>query len=170
MSGSPEKRRRHFDVDAVKARTGIVERFWNRVQKTDGCWNWIGHISKAGYGIVVLPDNSHIMAHRMSYALTNGNFDKKLDILHSCNNTACVRPDHLRCGTQQENMHDMIRRGRTGKYRNNTVLTEGQVRSIRKEFRLNDPDWGVKRLSEKYGVHPITVYDIITFRTWRDVL
>jgi hypothetical protein len=31
---------------------------------------------------------------------------------HTCNNPACVNPDHIIPGTQYENVHDMIAAGR----------------------------------------------------------
>ena len=30
--------------------THIVNRFWRKVQKSSGCWEWQGHVGKNGYG------------------------------------------------------------------------------------------------------------------------
>ena len=27
-----------------------IKLFWNKVDKTMDCWNWIGHITEKGYG------------------------------------------------------------------------------------------------------------------------
>lgn len=29
------------------------ERFWDKVQKSEGCWTWTGSISSSGYGQIV---------------------------------------------------------------------------------------------------------------------
>ena len=168
MSGSQEKRRRRFDVEVAKARTGTVKRFWSHVVKTDGCWCWSAARNPSGYGMVVM-GRIHIMAHRFSYALAYGNFDPQMDVLHSCDNPPCVRPDHLKLGTHEQNMHDMVRRGRSMP-KPWAKLDEHKVRKIRQQFKLHDPDHGVRALAIKFQVHPMTVYDIITFRTWREVL
>jgi hypothetical protein len=31
------------------------ERFWERVQKTDGCWFWLGRVDQNGYGNASVP-------------------------------------------------------------------------------------------------------------------
>ena len=35
-----------------------------------------------------------------------------MNVLHSCDNPSCVRPSHLRIGTQHENIMEMAARGR----------------------------------------------------------
>jgi len=48
-----------------------------------------------------------IPAHRISYLLHNGDLVDGLSVLHNCNNALCVNPDHLRLGTQADNMRDL---------------------------------------------------------------
>lgn len=95
-------------------RVSPEDRFWSRVQKTDGCWIWTGAASGGdsggGYG------NCHwngktMLAHRVSYLLEHGTLPDLL-ILHSCDTPLCVRPSHLFVGTQTDNMQDMIWKGR----------------------------------------------------------
>ena len=42
----------------------LEERFWTRVQKTEGCWLWTGQIESNGYGRIAGPGGRMLMAHR----------------------------------------------------------------------------------------------------------
>lgn len=98
----------------------IEDRFWKKVQKSDGCWNWIGYKTQIGYGIIVagklgIDDSIHtkrLVAHRVSYGIHYGVPDKKLFVCHKCDNPSCVRPDHLFLGTQTDNMRDCANKDR----------------------------------------------------------
>lgn len=78
------------------------QRFWSKVEKTEGCWNWTAGKNNLGYGAFGL-DGKTEKAHRVSYEWANGSIpaDEWLD--HICRNRACVRPDHLRIVTPMQN-------------------------------------------------------------------
>lgn len=96
------------------------ERFWSKVNKRgpNECWPWNAARNKAGYGIIGW-NKKVVEASRIAYILTYGD-PGKLHVLHSCDNRWCCNPAHLRSGTHQENMQDMVirkraRNGATGK-------------------------------------------------------
>lgn len=99
--------------------TDIASRFWPKVSKTDTCWLWTGAKSPFGYGrfklTIAQGQYRQGYAHVVSYELTYGTIPDGLFVLHSCDNPSCVRPDHLRLGTLQENSHDMVAKGRQAK-------------------------------------------------------
>lgn len=88
------------------------QRFWDKVEKTKNCWNWIGKIrSTDGYGVLSI-DSKERRSHRLSWEMMNGKIPEGHVICHSCDNPKCVRPSHLFLGTQAENLTDMRNKGR----------------------------------------------------------
>lgn len=97
-------------------------RFNSKVNKTSGCWNWTASCDTGGYGsFAVRRDESDMRnknqfinkrAHRISFLLNHGRHPGP-ELLHSCDNVKCVRPDHLREGSHSENMAEARAHGRT---------------------------------------------------------
>ena len=95
-----------------------MKRFWDKVAIAgpDDCWDWQAFINKFGYGQFRI-GKQVIGAHRVSYLLEYGEFDKTLDVCHSCDNPRCVNPKHLWLGTASDNVWDMAKKGRHGMQR-----------------------------------------------------
>src|SRR5438132_871214 len=102
-----------------------VEAFWKRVQKTEGCWLWTASVKgpECPYGTFSAGGTRAV--HRISYELAFGAIPAGMFVLHDCDTPLCVRPDHLFLGTQQDNMRDMIRKGRQqhGEWHSFAILT-----------------------------------------------
>ena len=98
--------------DDIHEKIPLEKRFWEKVQKTlDGCWNWCGAKSTAGYGYLRIEKHG-VLAHRIAWELTHRDIPEGMCVLHHCDNPACVNPDHLFLGNQQDNTQDMIAKGR----------------------------------------------------------
>lgn len=96
------------------------------------------------------PSISERLAHRISWRLFRGEIRNSLCVLHKCDNTSCVNPDHLFLGTILDNNMDMIRKGRMcrGDKHRQARLTIDKVISIRRDpriHRLIAADFGVSR-------------------------
>lgn len=87
------------------------ERFWAKVNRTDGCWLWTAASTGRGYGVIQREGRARV-AHRVAWELTNGPIPEGLMVRHRCDVRLCVRPDHLELGEHADNMADMRVRGR----------------------------------------------------------
>lgn len=81
-----------------------------------GCWFWIGSLSDDGYPTMQLGSSGEartVRVHRWICELRWGPLEAGTKTLHSCDETSCVLPEHLRPGTHQQNMAQMVDRGRS---------------------------------------------------------
>lgn len=94
--------------------TKLEIRFWRKVTKTSGCWEWSASRNAHGYGQIAAPRplKRPLLAHRVSWEIHNGPIPIGLLVLHRCDNPHCVRPDHLFVGDQKLNMQDMVSKKR----------------------------------------------------------
>jgi len=165
---------RHRPIVPKRPRKTFRERFEMYVQKTDGCWLWIGGKNSDGYGTLYASDTKRVeSAHRVSWRLNVGPIPKGINVLHRCDCRNCTRPNHLFLGTQLENNRDRERKGRgnhaRGERHGMTPLTEADVREIR---RLHIP-WkrghGYTALSHQFGITREAVRSIVLRLTWKHV-
>ena len=80
----------------------IEHRFWSKVCKTEDCWTWKAACDPKGYGRF-FRGRGMALAHRVSWELAHGPIPEGMDIDHICHNHGCVRPEHLRPATRQDN-------------------------------------------------------------------
>jgi len=80
--------------------------FWQRVRKTDDCWEWTGTtVETHGNRYGTFQHNwKNVLVHRYSYELAYGPIPDGLVIDHTCRNGICVRPDHLEAVTNTVNI------------------------------------------------------------------
>lgn len=143
-----------------------AEKFWEKVDKSADCWIWLGHIDKYGYGKFW-----NYLSHRFAWILTNGEIPKGLYVCHHCDNPSCVNPAHLFLGTQQDNMDDMVKKGRTspplGERNGCSKLTEKDVLEIRRRLKVDKVS--MYRLAKEYRVSATNIRSIALKETWKHV-
>lgn len=146
----------------------LVDRFWEKVEKSDGCWKWTSTITTRGYGqFWVGGERRQELSHRLAWELAN---DKRVPdgfvVMHSCDNPACVNPEHLFVGTHQDNKIDSVRKGRHAHGETNGgggKLTRQQA----KEIRESRGGLSISDAAAKYGVSKNTVNRIRSGNLWR---
>jgi len=110
-------------------------------------------------------------AHRISYLIAHGEISDAMDVLHSCDNTLCVNPDHLSLGTHLANMQDMYAKGRRkaaeGEKNGLAKLTANQVVEIRKKYSAGGIS--LKKLASEHGVDTALVHRIVRREIWKSV-
>ena len=151
-------------------RRPLEERFWEKVEKTNGCWLWTARKNPGGYGWFRVDETrGSVLAHRMAYELTHGPLPDGMFACHHCDNPACVRPDHLFLGTDQDNKADMTHKGRQvkGSRMKQAKLTEDQVAEIRALYAAG----GITQveLGKRYGVRDSTINRTVNRVDWRHI-
>lgn len=81
-----------------------------KVNKTSGCFEWVGTPNGNGYGVMQF-HGRQTLAHRVSWFLNCGD-PGELFVCHKCDNPPCVNPDHLFLGSAADNNKDKGRKGR----------------------------------------------------------
>jgi hypothetical protein len=103
----------HNEIKPIPQLTDAdIARFRAKVSKAgpDDCWLWKAYTDECGYGIFGV-GRKIFRAHRIARKL-GGPLDDSLEVLHTCDNPPCCNPAHLFQGTQQDNIADMVRKGR----------------------------------------------------------
>lgn len=148
-----------------------MDRFWNKVNKTETCWLWTKS-TRSGYGAFKL-NGKVVSAHRYIYELTyNCSVLPWIDVCHTCDNKLCVNPGHLFLGTRKDNMIDCIQKKRfayppsrantqfkTGFYNPNTKLSTETVKEIR--LRYSTENISLRKLAKQYDVDHSRIWQIV---------
>jgi hypothetical protein len=134
--------------------------------RTTGCWEWPYHLSEDGYGRIASVEGTVRVGH--AALILDGNprpEPPNNQALHSCDNPPCFNPTHLRWGTHQNNMADMVERQRhfgcPGEKNGRAKLTVEQVRHIYLDPRRTGT------IARSYGLSWSAVDRIKSGLSWR---
>jgi hypothetical protein len=137
---------------------------FNRTRLAEnGCWEWVGYFGTGGYG-AISQNGKNCRAHRVSYEAYKGTIPKGMVVRHSCDNPACINPDHLSLGTQKDNVADREARGRRdvkGEQIGTAKLTEAEVLEIKTS--VESPSI----LAVRYGVDRSNIWAIRAGKSWK---
>ena len=149
----------------------IAARFWAKVEKGDGCWEWQGSRQKRGYGLFRIKGRLH-KAHRAALMMSGVEVPDGLCVLHSCDNPPCCNPAHLRLGTKGENNTERHAKGRTvvpprrtGEDAWASKLTNHRVREMR-QWRSEGLTYA--EIGRRAGISARHSYDVVNGLYWAD--
>lgn len=87
-----------------------------RLDKTGSCWIFTSAKDRDGYGQCHAAKTAKQLgvtrAHQMAYKTWVGDIPEGYFVCHTCDNPSCCNPDHLFVGTPNDNVQDMVRKGR----------------------------------------------------------
>ena len=132
----------------------------------NGCIEWTGFRDKWGYGRVKRAGKC-MFAHRASWEEHRGAIPAGMFVCHSCDNRACINPEHLFLGTALDNVKDMDAKGRCprapGEVNGRAKVNAETVRRIR---ALKGVMTGVE-IAPMVGLSKTQVYNILGGKQWR---
>lgn len=135
-----------------------------------GCWLWTKAVDNAGYGrCQSIGANAVTAAHRLSFILFKGPIADGHYICHKCDTPACVNPDHLFMGTQQDNVNDMMAKGRNRPARGTShpfsKLSDDEVARMRNIHAAGGVS--IRRLGRMFGVSHTTARFVVHRMTYK---
>lgn len=138
------------------------DRVMAQVKWSGECLEYTGKLNPWGYGYV-----AQKRVHVIVWEYHNGPVPAGMVVRHYvCDNPPCVNIEHLRIGTQADNIADAVGRGRIrrGEAHGQAKLTEEQVRYIRASSeRASD-------LAALFSVTPAAIINVRLGRTWKHLL
>lgn len=147
----------------------VIERFVNRLELAEnGCIEICGAQNADGYvsfSIGGREEQKKIRAHRWALQFALGGVILPPEILacHQCDNPKCVCPTHLFPGTHQDNMDDMVAKGRSVVVKGAAKLEIDQIRDIKYG------GGSLREAAAKHGIAKSTASYIRNGRTWPEV-
>lgn len=148
-------------------KTDCNNRFWSKIDQTLSCWLWTAATDDGGYGRFLFQGKNR-QAHIVMWILMHGDVPYGQVVMHTCDVPSCVNPDHLKLGTQAENIADCVSKNRhfkpKGTLNNQAKLTDNQVKSIRQEYR--DTKCTKRSLALKYDMSDSAICRLINGQTW----
>ena len=167
----------------------FIDRFSEKVSENSaGCFIWNGSKDTYGYG-VIQKDGKRKRTHRAIWEYKNGAIPEGMCVCHTCDVPDCVNINHLFLGTQNDNMHDMQKKGRKvvnsnpikgenhwtkkhpeniaklyGEKNGSSKLTEREVKSILEENKKTRHSESY--YAKKYSVGRSTIGRILRRESW----
>lgn len=165
-------RRKLYSPGAETSDEHLARRLANGLESApDGeCWQWRRHRNNHGYGKLTINGRGYY-AHRLAHELSKGPIPVGFDVMHECDNPACINPAHLIAGPRSKNMADCHKRGRsripsprmTGETNGSAKLTAAAVSSIR---QLIADGLSQSSIARRFGVSQSNISKIKCGKGW----
>lgn len=161
---------RNGDPVAFKVKPTLKEKLNSRKVEVSRnyetpCWEYTRRLDTSGYGAITY-NGKQLKVHRASYLEYFGDIPQGFLVCHKCDNPKCFNPEHLFLGTSQDNMDDMVKKGRSayGENAGRTKLTTDQVKYILNyDFKFGDKT----RLAKEFGITLTSIRYILQGKNWK---
>lgn len=159
----------------------VLEKLLEKIERIpfSGCHIWMASCMKNGYGQIGYK-GTNAYAHRVSWLLQKGPIPDGMNVLHRCDTRCCINPDHLFLGSQMDNIHDMMRKGREnmkssrrgnplrknlrkGESHGMAKITAENVKEIRLRYAAGEQQ---KALGAEFGIKQAQVSRIVLNQSW----
>lgn len=153
----------------------MTYRFWSKVKKSSGCWEWQASKNNTGYGTVRFLGKTYT-AHRVAAYLVGMVAapsapklkSDKGHVLHKCDNRGCCNPKHFFLGNYRDNQKDAYNKKRRaqpkGEHHTNAKLTNRQAAAVILKYHRGRVQTA---LAKEYGVSQSCISHIIRGETYR---
>ena len=165
---------------ARSMRKPLLERFWEKVDKKgeNECWPWTAYCGRGGYGTIRQGgrDSRRLRAHRVSWVFYHGKpIPDGMIIMHICDHPWCVNPQHLKLGTDADNVRDMHQKGRNRPrrsmqspdhskiYTNPSPYTEEQIHKV---LYLAKSGLAQRKIAASLNMSRRTIRDVLSGKRW----
>ncbi len=154
-----------------------ISRFWAKVNK-DGpipvhrpelgpCWLWTAGLFSNRYGAFQY-EGKTMRAHKVSWFLAGKEIPDGLLLMHKCDNKQCVNDNHLEPGTQLQNIHDMLDKGRenyaSGENHGHSTFTGEEVDDMRRRYRAGETQYAI---ADYFNTSQSVVSPIVRGKSWK---
>lgn len=157
--------------------------FANTVTTESDCWEWQGRTDKDGYGRTHFGGKDRGVHRLVAMFIFDFDIESELLVCHHCDNPPCLNPDHIFVGTNQDNMDDMVRKGRSkiseatklklsiarikkARTTHASKLNWNKVRRIRKMKGIKSS----RQLANEYSVTKRVILLVWRNETWKEVM
>lgn len=125
------------------------------------CIEWSGKRMRSGYGYFYRKGTKGlILAHRDAWEQANGRSVPYAQfVCHSCDNPACVNPEHLWVGTPGDNTRDAVAKGRAASQLRPHLRAAARVKVLTHQdvAHIRASTESLKTLAERFGVSLATI-------------
>jgi hypothetical protein len=135
----------------------------------NGCWECISHAKSRGYCSVKLKGKVYRLHRLIASKYYKVPYDSDLVVRHLCHNKSCINPDHLKFGTQRENIDDNIRDDRHLYGENNGAsrLTNKDVYEIK--HLISFTNIPLREIGKWYDATDCMMWSINTETDWKHI-
>ena len=134
------------------------------------CWKWLGYYNNKGYGNIGLFGKYHLV-HRLIYQCYYGPISN-ICVLHHCDHSYCVKPEHLFLGTRTDNVNDMVNKNRQNTQRGsnhcNSKLNEDDVKEMM-DGTISGKYNRIYDIVKSYNVSEVVIRKIFRGLLWEHV-